>query len=62
LAGIPGALIHGRRDLTCPTETVHALAQAWPDADLVILDDAGHLGSPSKRGALLRALDGFASR
>jgi proline iminopeptidase len=61
LAGIPGVLIHGRRDMSCPVETAWALARAWPGADLVVLDDAGHLGSDSKRAALLRALDGFAA-
>jgi proline iminopeptidase len=62
LAGIPGVLIHGRRDLTCPVDTAWALARAWPGAELVVLDDAGHLRSDSKRAALLRALDGFARR
>ncbi len=60
LAGIPGVLIHGRRDLSCPIETAYALAQAWPAAQLVPLDDAGHLRSDSKRSALLEALDRFA--
>jgi proline iminopeptidase len=62
LAGIPGVLIHGRRDLTCPVETAWALARAWPGAELVVLDDAGHLRSDSKRAALLRALDDFVRR
>jgi proline iminopeptidase len=62
LAGIPGVLIHGRRDLTCPVDTAWALAQAWPGAELVVLDDAGHLGSDSKRAALRRALDELARR
>jgi proline iminopeptidase len=59
LAGIPGVLIHGRRDLTCPIDTAYALARAWPDAKLVALDDAGHLGSDSKRAALAEALGTF---
>jgi proline iminopeptidase len=59
LAGIPGALIHGRRDLTCPVETAWLLSRAWPGSELVVLDDSGHLGSNSKRAALLRALDRF---
>ncbi len=62
LAGIPGVLIHGRRDLTCPVDTAWALARAWPSAELVVLDDAGHLRSDSKRAALLAALDAFARR
>ncbi len=59
LAGIPGVLIHGRRDLTCPIDTAYALAQRWPGAALVVAD-AGHLRSDSKRAALLGALDRFA--
>jgi proline iminopeptidase len=62
LAGIPGVLIHGRRDLTCPVDTAWALARAWPGAELVVLNDAGHLRSDSKRAALLRTLDEFARR
>lgn len=60
LAGIPGVLIHGRRDLTCPIDTAWALARAWPGAELIALEDAGHLRSDSKRAALVGALDGFA--
>jgi len=60
LAGIPGVLIHGRRDMSCPIDTAWALARAWPGAELVDLADAGHLRSDSKRAALLGALDRFA--
>src|SRR5206468_10634351 len=60
LAGIPGVLIHGRRDLSCPVDTAWALARAWRGAELVVLDDSGHLRSDSKRAALLAALDRFA--
>lgn len=62
LEGLPGVIIHGRRDLTCPVESAHLLSRRWPDARLMVLDDSGHLGSPSKRRALLDALDGFATR
>jgi proline iminopeptidase len=61
LAGIPGVLIHGKLDLSCPSESAVALADAWPDAELVLLDDAGHKGTLSKREALVRATDRFAS-
>jgi proline iminopeptidase len=60
LAGIPAVLIHGTRDMSCPIATAWALAKAWPGAELIALPDAGHLGSESKRRALLRALDRFA--
>jgi proline iminopeptidase len=62
LAGIPGVLIHGRRDMSCPVDTAWALARAWPGAELVVVEDAGHLRSDSKRAALLRALDALARR
>lgn len=62
LAGIPGVLIHGVRDLSCPVGTAWELARAWPGAELVTLPDAGHLRTESSRRELLRALDGFAGR
>ncbi|MDQ2838774.1 MAG: prolyl aminopeptidase [Actinomycetota bacterium] len=62
LAGIPGVLIHGRQDLSCPLDTAWELSQAWPDARLIALADSGHKGSPSKREAQLAASAGFADR
>src|SRR6185437_4786984 len=57
LAGIPGVLIHGRLDLSCPVESAWELARAWPTAELIVLDDSGHQASDSKRACLRRALD-----
>ena len=62
LAGIPGVIIHGRLDMSCPFDTAWALARAWPDAELFAPMDSGHLASAGKRARLLRALDQFASR
>ena len=62
LAGIPGVLIHGRLDMSCPQDTAWELARAWPDAELFAPNDSGHLGSLSKRERRLAALDGFATR
>ena len=53
LAGIPGVLIHGRLDLSCPAATAWELARAWPGAELLIEDHSGHWGSDTKRGCLL---------
>jgi proline iminopeptidase len=62
LAGIPGVLIHGRRDLSCPVGTAFELASAWPDARLLVDDETGHRGSSGiKRQWLLSAIDEFAS-
>jgi proline iminopeptidase len=61
LAGIPGVLIHGRLDLSAPLEAAWSLARAWPDAQLQIVDDAGHTGSDTMRQAVYHALDRFAA-
>jgi proline iminopeptidase len=60
LAGIPGVLIHGRLDLSCPLDTAWELARAWPEAELIILNDSGHQASATKRECVLGALDTFA--
>jgi proline iminopeptidase len=60
LAGIPGVLVHGRLDLSCPLDTAWELSRAWPDARLVVVGDAGHTGSPAMQEAVGAALDGFA--
>jgi proline iminopeptidase len=60
LAGIPGVLIHGRLDLSGPLGTAWELARAWPDAELVVVEDAGHTGSDAMRAAIRAALDRFA--
>ena len=55
---IPAVIIHGRYDLVCPFETAWELAQAWPEAKLEVIPDAGH--SSSEKGimdALIRATD-----
>jgi len=59
LGGIPGSLIHGRLDLSAPLLTAWELAQAWPDADLTIIEDSGHTGSPTMRTAVLDAIARF---
>ncbi|MEV6396071.1 prolyl aminopeptidase [Streptomyces sp. NPDC051907] len=61
LTGIPGVLLHGRHDLSSPLHTAWELARAWPDAELVVVDDSGHQGSETMRALLLGALDRFAA-
>jgi len=60
LAGIPAVLIHGRLDLGGPMRVPWELAKAWPDASLVVIEDAGHTGSEAFGRAIQRALDRFA--
>ncbi|PZG04577.1 prolyl aminopeptidase [Nonomuraea aridisoli] len=62
LAGIPGVLIHGRQDMGGPVQTAWELAQAWPDAELVVVEDSGHTGSEAFKKAIFSAIDRFADR
>ncbi|WJY48805.1 alpha/beta fold hydrolase [Streptomyces chengbuensis] len=62
LTGIPGVLVHGRLDLSSPPDTAWELCRAWPDARLVTVGDAGHLGSDAADAEVLAALDRFAGR
>jgi proline iminopeptidase len=57
LAGIPGIMIQGRTDLSGPVLTAWELAQAWPDAELVIIESSGHTGSRAAEHALDAAAD-----
>jgi proline iminopeptidase len=60
LAGIPGVLLHGRLDLGSPLENAWSLAQAWPDAELIVVGDSGHTGSDTYRRLCVGATDRFA--
>jgi proline iminopeptidase len=59
LAGIPGVLVHGRYDVSGPLDTAWELSRAWPDSELIVVDDAGH-GGPSMTEHLIAATDRFA--
>jgi proline iminopeptidase len=63
LAEIPGVLINGRFDFQAPIGNAWALKRAWPEAELVIVDDAGHAaGDRSITEEIARATDRFAAR
>ncbi|MEV4679895.1 prolyl aminopeptidase [Streptomyces kurssanovii] len=59
LKGIPGALFHGRLDLSTPLETPWELSRVWSDAELVVVDDSGHKGSATMRDRVIGALERF---
>lgn len=62
LAGIPGVLVHGRLDISSPPDIAWHLSQAWPDAELVLIDAAGHgAGHAGMSEALIAATDRFAT-
>lgn len=59
--GIPAILVHGRYDVLCPAETAWSLSQAWPEATLRIVPDAGHSAfEPGITHELVNATDHFA--
>ena len=61
LAGIPGVIVQGRHDSCTPPSAAWKLKKAWPDVDLQIVPDGGHLYSePGVLDGLIRATDRFA--
>ena len=63
LEGIPGVIVQGRYDVVCPMHSAWELYNAWPDAELDIIPDAGH--SATERGivdALVRATINFSKK
>ena len=61
LRDIPGVIVQGRYDVATPAVTAYELHQAWPQADLQIIPDAGHAYSePGITAALVAATDRFA--
>lgn len=44
LDGIPGVLIHGRRDVSGPVRTPHLVHRAWPGSTLQVVEEEGHGG------------------
>jgi proline iminopeptidase len=61
LRGIPGVIVQGRHDSCTPPVAAWRLKQAWPEVELNIIPDAGHLFSvPGNLDALVRATDKFA--
>ena len=63
LAGIPGIIVQGRYDLLCPPAVSHALAAVWREAEIRVIEGAGHtLYDPGVRDAVMKAIADMASR
>jgi proline iminopeptidase len=57
---IPGVIVQGRYDTVCPIRTADELHRAWPEAEYVIVPDAGHSAmEPGIRRALVAATQRF---
>lgn len=60
---IPAVIVQGRYDVVTPMKTAWEMHRAWPEADLRIIQDAGHAASePGIIDALVRATTAFAAR
>jgi proline iminopeptidase len=56
---IPCVIVQGKYDLLCPPITAVALHTAWPEATLMIIEDAGHSAfEPGIRSALVDIMNG----
>jgi len=60
---IPTKIIHGRYDMVCPLQQAWQLKKHWPEAELSIIEMAGHVASePRIIDALVKATNDFAKR
>ena len=57
---IPAVIVQGRYDVVCPMMSAWELHQAWPEAELQVIPDAGHSATePGIISALVDATDRF---
>lgn len=57
---IPAVIIQGRYDMVCPPVTADELHRAWPEAEFVMVPDAGHSAmEPGIIAALISATESF---
>jgi proline iminopeptidase len=62
LRDIPSVIVQGRYDCCTPPVTAWDLHKAWPEAELEIVPDGGHLfNEPGVLDGLIRATDRFAA-
>jgi proline iminopeptidase len=63
LRGIPGVIVQGRHDCCTPPAAAWDLKKAWPEVELNIVPDGGHLfNEPGILDGLVRATDRFAGK
>jgi proline iminopeptidase len=60
LRKIPAVIVQGRYDMVCPVVSADDLHRAWPEADYVVVPDAGHSAwEPGIRAQLVAAMERF---
>lgn len=60
LRKIPAMIIQGRHDVLCPMENAYRLHEAWPEAEFIISEGAGHSAYDAQNlDKLIQATDRF---
>ncbi|MEO8304555.1 MAG: prolyl aminopeptidase, partial [Betaproteobacteria bacterium] len=60
---LPCSIIQGRYDIICPPVTADMLARAWPEAEYIVVPDAGHsVREPGIARELIAAVKRMQSR
>ena len=60
LHNIPATIIQGRYDAVCPIVSADDLHHAWPQAEYIIIDDAGHsVWEPGIQTAIIKATEKY---
>ena len=55
---IPAVIVQGRYDMVCPPVTADELHRAWPEAEYILVPDAGHSAwEPGIRAQLVAAME-----
>ena len=62
IRAVPGVIVQGRYDAVCPIVTADDLHRAWPEAEYIIVPDAGHSAwEPGICAELVKATERFKS-
>ena len=60
---IPGVIVQGRYDMVCPIISAHDLHAAWPEAEYIVVPDAGHSAwEPGISAQLVAAMERIKAR
>jgi len=60
---LPATIVQGRYDMVCPIVNADELARAWPEANYIIVPDAGHSAmEPGIRAALVATTEQYKRR
>lgn len=58
LHGIPATIVQGRYDAVCPIVSADDLHHTWPQAEYIVIDDAGHsVWEPGIQSALIHTMN-----